>query len=389
MASRRIRVLGNGSWPRRLAPVLIVAALLILVCLELTACSCSSQPGRGVTGTWSQLPSASAQVPPARSEYCAAYDPKTQRLIVFGGTTSTEGGAMTTTSGETWAYDPATNEWANLRPSGPTPSARGNCVMASDPQSGKMLMYGGSRLPVFAEDLTHTWTYDTLTNTWSDLQTAPPAIATTTECPMVYDPSSKMVFMFSFEDDKQGEGFITTVWALDSTADAWTRVDTSGGPPPARAREAITYDPHRSEFLLFGGYTVFPSEGLHDLWSFDPKKSKWTELHPKGEPPPATNSPVAWYDSNAQRTMLFIAGGLDTSETWSYDSHSNEWTRVNLSVAPPAPRIAASAFFDPVSGSAFLYGGMRMNTTAVNVSDWDPVLYSDVWRFTPTQSSGR
>ena len=208
-----------------------------------------------------------------------------------------------------------------------------------------------------AEDLTQTWAYDTLTNTWSDLQTDPPAIATTTECPMIYDPSSKMVFMFSFDDDEQSEGFITTVLTLDSTVNAWTKVDTSGGPPPARARGAVTYDPHRSKFLLFGGYTVFPSEGLNDLWSFDPKKSKWTELHPKGELPPATNSPVVWYDTNTQRTMLFIAGGLDTSETWSYDSDSNVWTRLDLSVAPPAPRIAASAFFDPVSGSAFLYGG--------------------------------
>ena len=132
MASRRIRVLGNGSW----------VALLLLVCLGLTVCGCSSQTASHVTGTWSQLPSASAQVPPARSEYSAAYDPKTQRVIVFGGTTLTEG-AETMTSGETWAYDPALNEWANLRPSGPTPSARGNCVMAYDPQSGKMLMYGG------------------------------------------------------------------------------------------------------------------------------------------------------------------------------------------------------------------------------------------------------
>jgi hypothetical protein len=380
MASRRIRVLGNGSW----------AALLLLLCLELTACGCSSQTARAVTGTWSQLPSASAQVPPARSEYCAAYDPKTQRLIVFGGETLTEGAAMAV-SGETWAYDPATNEWANLHPSGPVPSARGNCVMAYDPQSGKMLMYGGvpSLSAAPAGDLTHTWAYDTLTNTWSDLQTDPPAVATTTECPMIYDPSSRMVFMFSFEDDKQGEGFITTVWALDSTANAWTRVDTSGGPPPARAREAITYDPHRSEFLFFGGNTVFPSEGLNDLWSFDPKTGKWTELHPKGELPPATVGPVAWYDSNAQSMMLFMAGGLDTSETWSYDSDSNVWTRLSLSVAPPAPRIAESVFFDPVSDSAILYGGMRMSPTAVNALDADRVLYSDVWRFTTTQSSGR
>jgi N-acetylneuraminic acid mutarotase len=377
MASRRIRVLGNGLW----------AALLLLLCLELTACGCSSQTARAVTGTWSQLPSASAQVPPARSDYSAAYDPKTQRLIVFGGVTSTEGAAMTE-SGETWAYDPATNEWANLHPSGPAPSARGHCVMAYDPQSGKMLLYGGARLPVSAEGLTQTWAYDTLTNTWSDLQTDPPAIATTTECPMIYDPASKTVFMFSFEDDEQSEGLLTTVWSLDSTVNAWTRVHTSGGLPPARARGAVTYDPHRSEFLLLGGYTIYPSEVLNDLWSFDPKKSKWTELHPKGELPPANNSPVAWYDSNAQRTMLFVAGGLDTSETWSYDSDGNVWTRLDLTVAPPAPRIGASVLFDPVSGSAFLYGGTRLKTTAVNILDWDPVLYSDVWRFTPTQSSG-
>ena len=87
--------------------------------------------------------------------------------------------------------------------------------------------------------------------------------------------------------------------------------------------------------------------------------------------------------------MLFLAWNMITSETWSYDPDGNVWTKLQVSVAPPAPRQGEFAVFDPMSGSAILYGGTQVGATVVNGGASGRVVYSDVWRFTTTQSSGQ
>ena len=47
-----------------------------------------------------------------------AYDPSTQRVILFGG------GTPTAFFNDTWAYDPAANTWTELSPSGTLPPPR-------------------------------------------------------------------------------------------------------------------------------------------------------------------------------------------------------------------------------------------------------------------------
>ncbi len=90
-----------------------------------------------------------------------AYDPSSGRLIMFGGRSS-----ETDLLSDTWAYDPATNAWTELMPSGNLPPARAQPAMAYDPAAHRLIMFGGWDLDA---DFGDTWAYDPSANTWADL----------------------------------------------------------------------------------------------------------------------------------------------------------------------------------------------------------------------------
>ena len=67
-------------------------------------------------------------------------------MIMFGGG-----------SNDTWAYDPKVNTWSDITPEGTLPSAREDQSMVYEPSSGQMVMFGGSSST--EGDLGDTWVY--------------------------------------------------------------------------------------------------------------------------------------------------------------------------------------------------------------------------------------
>jgi N-acetylneuraminic acid mutarotase len=96
-------------------------------------------------------------VPTERSGYAVVYDSRAGRMILFGGFNATA------EFNDTWAYDPATNRWTDLAPAGTLPSVRGFHAMVFDPQTGRVIMFGGFDGERYLND---TWTYDPATNEW-------------------------------------------------------------------------------------------------------------------------------------------------------------------------------------------------------------------------------
>ena len=88
----------------------------------------------------------------------AGYDPRSDRLILFGGLG--DAGPLN----DTWSYDLTKNVWTELKPRTPPP-ARARHAMANDSESGKFVMFGGGADPAhFFDD---TWVFDPGTNQWS------------------------------------------------------------------------------------------------------------------------------------------------------------------------------------------------------------------------------
>ena len=58
---------------------------------------------------------------------------------------------------DTWAYDPATNSWTDLNPTGPRPLGRAGHAMVYDPDTRRVIMFGGNPSGVKAS--CETWAY--------------------------------------------------------------------------------------------------------------------------------------------------------------------------------------------------------------------------------------
>ena len=145
------------------------------------------------TPTWSTA-SASGTPPSARFEHSAVYDAPRNRMIVFGGQTSTQ---STTLTNDVWELTlGATPHWAPLTPSGTLPGVRAHHTAVIDAANDRMLVFGGSGASLGRSD----------------------------------------------------------VWALALASPAWTKLAPTGSPITLRERQAAIFDPSTARMIVFGGY---------------------------------------------------------------------------------------------------------------------------------------
>lgn len=123
-------------------------------------------PNRDATRLWdgtsltTWIPPANAPVPPGRYSSAAAYDPKSGRVILFGG--RDDAGVL----GDTWAWDGA--KWSRLTPE-VSPTARAEHAMTYSPETGTVLLFGGAIATGEASDL---WSWNG--SNWSLIVTKTP-----------------------------------------------------------------------------------------------------------------------------------------------------------------------------------------------------------------------
>ena len=102
--------------------------------------------------------------PAARWDHTLAADPETGRLILFGGCSSGFGPCP---QGDLWSFDPATRTWTELTPAS-APAARSNPALIRDDASGSIWLIDGL---TEAGDVADLWTLaaDGDTPSWSEL----------------------------------------------------------------------------------------------------------------------------------------------------------------------------------------------------------------------------
>ena len=91
-----------------------------------------------------------------------AYDPTSERTILFGG--ADDNFLDEETYDDTWAFDAKTGTWAELKPES-APSPRGWHAMAYEPDEEVIILFGGG--PLRQEYTAETWIYDPANNTWT------------------------------------------------------------------------------------------------------------------------------------------------------------------------------------------------------------------------------
>jgi hypothetical protein len=324
-------------------------------------------------------------LPFARSQATAVWDPGTNRLILFGGTSN--GCATSSALNDVWLLTKAngqggTGAWSQPGTSGTAPSARQSHTAVYNPTTNRMIVYGGDNCgtpgdpavyvltnangnavtPTWIAPLAvsgtpdvipshHTATYDTTNNvmtvvlsgaapaeawalthadgnggtpTWSELATS--SLFTATDHTAVYDPSSNEVIVM---DAATANVFLLSHANGIGGASAWTTLSVTGTKPEARVGANAAYDTLTNRLIIFGGKT---STGqVNEVWVLRHANgtggtSAWEQLSPTGLPGPGsrggTNERASvTYDTTNQLLTMF-GGGTDFGSSAAFNNDS-------------------------------------------------------------------
>lgn len=278
-------------------------------------------------------------MPSPRQGAAFAWDPKDGYLLMFGGSTGDPDRAV---FGDTWAW--IGSEWLQLHPQ-TSPPARGEGALGYDPESQRMILYGGGDnfyLQATDPQRNDTWAWDG-TN-WTELHPAhtPTPAVCCSEVEMAYDEGKPGLWLTL--------GLLKT-WAW--TGSDWTLMAPAAR-PPERFLFGFAYDSELRGTIAVSGYagegTAAPGEAApsHDdtwLWT----SGRWVELRPLVNP--ARGPCVAAFDKARRVLVLFSADG----STWIFDGTT--WLKQHALHSPPSGLSGDSIAYDPVTGSVVFFGG--------------------------------
>jgi len=358
----------------------LVSLISCLLGLVLIVCACSGETGDAdassdatdsavssttlATTTTTTLPPATWEDitpdgdPPGAS-FGASFTPAPTigSLLLFGGWA---GG--TSYANTVFSYDPATNTWSDLTPTGVAPAPRAAHASAYDPATDRMIIFGGYDGTSYYND---TWAFDIAAKTWANLHPSGSVPASRGGHSFVYDPASKTMILFG---GWNGRTEYNDTWAYDLAENTWTNLRPSGRAPAARDSQAMAYDAENKVIILFGGWSA--TKEYDDTWAYDPAANTWVELNPAGESPTARAHQQMVYDPTVEKTVLFGGGRSTTvfNDTWNYDFASNSWTPVTLTGDAPSARTGYALAYYAADRKVLLFGGS-------NGIDF----YSDIW----------
>jgi hypothetical protein len=150
--------------------------------------------------------------PSARNYSAMAYDEGSDRVILFGGDDGVD------IFGDTWAYDYESDSWKKMSP-GRSPAARDYSSMVYDPRSDRVVLFGGSAdMETAAFD--DTWAYDVDRNEWTQLAVDGPSARAWHA--MAYDAEARKIVLFGGGPTR--EEFTAETWIYDPRANSWSRI---------------------------------------------------------------------------------------------------------------------------------------------------------------------
>jgi len=263
--------------------------------------------------------------PPARGNANLAYDPDRQQIVLFGGIARER-------LADTWVYDIAAHTWHETTPA-LSPPPRSDAGMAYDAASGKVILFSGYGLEDSRDAYDDTWAYDPGTNTWTEMRPAasPPVMYGQA---MVYDGLHRQVLQWGGHASAYQDGRATShwyedrMWRYDDARNTWEELAHRPPTPPARYWHQAIVDA-AGRVLIFGGNS---DRGfLNDTWITSPEHDTWTRLDTATAPSPRINAAMA-YDAAHDVVLLF--GGLeadfnDLRDTWVLEMAGTEghWVR--------------------------------------------------------------
>lgn len=290
----------------------------------------------------------SAQVPPsnwvevstvhhpsARAAAAVAYDPVSQKIVLFGGF------GRSSYFRDTWVFDGT--DWKKLAMRN-RPPARAAASIAFDAKLQKLVMFGGFDGSNYVGD---TWFFDGATSTWT--QAFPTKAPNPETGPMLYtDPMTGRVDNFGGFD---GMFYSLTTWRWRDGS--WHKLSVREF-PSARGSAVCATNLQLKQTVLFGGLAdVNPN----NTWTFD--GVAWTQQFPANEIPYRFYASTV-YDPRFQGVVVFAGfEGQDGNDTWLWTG--DDWMQLSPTNSPPV-RESAGIAFDELNQQTVVFGGLSGNT---------------------------
>lgn len=279
---------------------------------------------------WTQLTVQPDSVPAQRVFPGMVYDPRRNRLVVFGGCCTPEPRTGTPYYGDTWTLslnDPP--RWTRVSGPEPVPPPQDGAALVYDSRRDRVLFHGGSELWTLSLD-------DPMT--WSQL-VPPPGTPQAHYAVAAYDSATDRLVEFHGSDLHNGVRDPSSVHSLDlgSTTPVWRQLARSFPWPEQTWGFTGAFDQRRRQLIVFGG----------------------------AGPPNAFN-PDGWF----KRTLAL-----------QLDANPMNWTELNSGSSPgPGGRYNTSAAIDPVGDRLLVFGGWVQDANGVTSDTWALPLFGAPWQ---------
>jgi hypothetical protein len=229
--------------------------------------TCSGETVHEWDGTaWKSFPDLKDK-PPARAFSSLVYDPNLKKTILFGGYNTNN------YRNDTWSWNGTA--WTEIKPGKDgRPPHRGLAAMWYDPLQKKIVVYGGLGRGSLNERITRysdMWAFNG--TAWAKLTVADtPGIRFGPQ--YAINPESGKLLLFgglkseALDEDSLKQTFTNDTWEWDGAASRWTRLETDSSTiePDVRENGSMSWDPGTGKLVLYGGY----AEGFYrsDVWEW-------------------------------------------------------------------------------------------------------------------------
>jgi hypothetical protein len=276
----------------------------------------SNADGRSAA-TWLQL-NPMGDPPAPRGAPTTVFDPGTNTMVIFGGDTNE--GNCAEDANDVWLLTGANgygaSAWTHLNPIGTPPSPRDGHSAVYDVMTNRMIVFGGDNAcPPFFNDVWVLSNADGLGGTaaWTQLAVAgtPPSARKAQSA--VYDPNTNRMIIFGGVN----QATLGDVWVLTDAnglavdgSPHWVQLSPTGGPGPRSGHTAV-YDAETNRMYVFAGAgTIGPT---NDVWVLSHANGlggapAWRQLTPAGGPPSARYYPTAVFYNPARHRMTIFSG---------------------------------------------------------------------------------
>jgi hypothetical protein len=126
----------------------------------------------------------------------------------------------------------------------------------------------------------------------------------------------------------------TSVYLLNAADKRWTRLGGgTTGPQNLYEMTSLAFDSKRDRLLLHGG-----GAKRDELWAFDMRSRRWSELRPQGAAPAAGREAVYLAGPDAMLVCGPAPEGRGELAVWAYVPAANAWRREEITFAAAPPR---------------------------------------------------